>query len=67
MPILYHNCRLFTPDDAHPDTFFTVNGEKVGKRGKNVNLSDFSNYEKVDLKGALVTPGIGDAHVHVSE
>ena len=36
-------------------------------RGKSVNLNEYSNVEKVDLGGKLITPGIGDAHVHVSD
>merc|ERR1711892_444404 len=66
MATLYYNCQLFTPNEKQPDTYFVVNDSRITERGiKCTNVGEYAS--KVDLKESLVTPGIGDAHVHVSD
>ena len=46
------------------DAALVTDGERIHWIGKRADLSNLSDIEKIDLKGAWVTPGLIDSHTH---
>lgn len=61
---IFENARIFTSDDEnlYADTMIVEEG-KVAWIGNRKDMP-LCNYEKVDLEGACVIPGLIDAHMH---
>jgi predicted amidohydrolase YtcJ len=64
---VYHNARVFTADTERPwAEGFAVSGDRilgVGSSQEVLRLAG-ANTRVVDLKGAFVSPGFGDSHLH---
>lgn len=66
---MFHNGSVFSTEGP-PDCWILIKDGKVAARGysaeqiKDLNLD---NATKIDLQGKLLTPGIGDAHIHVGD
>lgn len=71
MPTLFHNARLATFDGREPwgliaDGALVVDGATLAWVGASSMLPEaWRNADAVDLGGALVTPGLIDAHTHL--
>lgn len=62
MLILY-NARIYSPIQA---TAIAINGDRIHALGSDVEIRALADAgaEQIDVKGALVLPGLTDAHVH---
>ncbi len=62
---VFYNGRVYTQADPRPADSFAINGAMIVAVGKNLRYDpEFIGYDKVDLKGRAVIPGLVDAHAH---
>lgn len=62
---LFYNGHIYTQADLRPADSMVINGNMIVAVGKNLRHDpEFIGYDKVDLKGKAVIPGLVDAHAH---
>ena len=47
------------------DAYILLENETISKIGSGKPVEDLSDYEVIDAKGRLVTPGLIDSHTHL--
>lgn len=72
LPTLYDNCTIVTLDDERQiltDAALVVDGSRIAAIGKRqaVRTTLPAEAERVDLGGGLMTPGLVNTHVHLSQ
>ena len=62
--ILFHGGRIHVGDSTSAEALLARDGRIVAVGRANDLASEAGRAERVDLRGGLMTPGWGDAHVH---
>ena len=63
--ILLHNARIYTQAADLVVDSMAINKNRIVAVGKNLRHDpDFKSYQRLDLKGRTVIPGLTDAHTH---
>ncbi len=65
---LFYNLKLIDgiSDELQVDRIIVVNQEKFEEIGYMRNLDKYPDYQKINLKGLTVLPGLIDMHVHIT-
>src|SRR5690554_430727 len=64
--IVIKNARLFTMDTMNDELgYLVIRDGKITEVGKDFKETDYKDYEIIDAKERIVTPGLVDPHCHI--